>query len=216
MATLLATWLVNVINCPSDLPSNTQPRIMILLKENNSGEFDEETAKPQFLRMLVEEAARRSRPPIERTRGRISPANMAMLLSHFGNICILALPQPQSPHRAWNALRHRILAESESVCIERSKAQFIFSAIHLTSLFSFACDHFCGDVVRPFNFIRASRLPSPVPRNMATHLSEFMSQVDSVRLHTFAVPIIASALALDAYPPEMHGKALVSVNCTPR
>ncbi|OBT60585.1 hypothetical protein VE03_10149 [Pseudogymnoascus sp. 23342-1-I1] len=39
---------------------------------------------------------------------------------------------------------------------------------------------------------------------MATHLLEFISQVDSVRLHTFAVLIIASALALDAYPPEMH------------
>jgi hypothetical protein len=216
VATLLATWLVNVINCPSDLLNNTQPRIMILLKENNSGEFNEEAAMLQFLRMLVEEAARHSWSPIERTRGRISPANMAMLFSHFGNIRILALPQPQSPYQEWKALRKQILDESESVCIERSKAQFIFSATHLTSLFSFACDHFCSDVVRPFNFIRASRLPSPVPRNMATHLSDFMSQVDSVRLHTFAVPVIASALALDAYPPEMHGKALVSVNYTPR
>ncbi|KFY65872.1 hypothetical protein V496_02280 [Pseudogymnoascus sp. VKM F-4515 (FW-2607)] len=177
---------------------------MILVKENNSGEFDEKTAMPQFLRMLLEEAAHRSRSPIERTRGRISPANMAMLFSHFGNIRILALPQPQSSHREWKAIRKQILDESESVCVERSKAQYIFSATHLTSLFSFACDHFCGDVVRPFNFIRASRLPSPVPKNMSTHLSEFMSQVDSVRLHTFAVPIIASALALDAYPPEMH------------
>ncbi|KAL5350964.1 hypothetical protein ACLOAV_004537 [Pseudogymnoascus australis] len=204
VATLLATWLVNVINCPSDLPSKTQPRIMILVKENNSGEFDEKTAMTQFLRMFVEQAARRSRLPIDGSRGRISPAKMAMLLSHFGNICILALPQPQSSHRVWKALRHQILAESESVCIERSKAKFIFSATHLKSLFSFACDHFCGDVVRPFNFIRASRLPSPVPRDMATHLSDFISHVDPVRLHTFAVPIIASALAMDAFPPEMH------------
>ena len=65
--------------------------------------------------------------------------------------------------------------------------------------------------MRPFNFILASRLPNPVPSNMATHLSEFMSHVDSVRLHTFAVPIIASALALDAFPPDMHSKALAPV-----
>jgi hypothetical protein len=46
------------------------------------------------------------------------------------------------------------------------------------------------------------------------HLLEFLSQVDSIRLYTFAILIITSALALDAYPPKMHGKALASVNST--
>ncbi|KAL5344715.1 hypothetical protein ACLOAV_010407 [Pseudogymnoascus australis] len=208
VARLLAAWLVNLVNCPSDLPRNTHPRIVILRRVSNSAPIDELALMCRFLSMLIREAERRVGPVVERRQGVI---DTSMLFFYFGDIRILTLPETHSTLQQWEYLRTRILAESECVFTKRLEAKFAFSATHFKQLFSFACDHFCTDVLAPFNFIRATRRASPVPGNMAVHLSEFISQVNSerlntfaIRLHTFAVPAIASALVLDAFPPEMH------------
>lgn len=211
VATLLAAWLVNLVNCPSDLPRNTHPRIVILRRVSDRANIDELDLMRHFLSMLIREAESRVGPVVERRQGVIDPS---MLFSYFGDIRILTLPEPHSTLQEWEYLRRIVLAESECVFNKRLEAKFAFSAIHFKQLFSFACDHFCADVLAPFNFIRATRRANPVPGNMALHLSEFIHQVNSdrlntfaIRLHTFAVPAIASALILDAFPPEMHGEA---------
>ncbi|KFZ01811.1 hypothetical protein V501_09785 [Pseudogymnoascus sp. VKM F-4519 (FW-2642)] len=208
VARLLAAWLANLINCPSDLPRDTHPRIIILRRVTDNINIDELALMRQFLSILIKEVERRVGPVVERRQRLI---DTSMLFSYFGDIRILTIPEPHSTPQQWEDLRRKILAESERVRVKRLKAKFAFSATHFKQLFSFACDHFCSDVLAPFNFIRATRRANPVPINMTLHLSELISRVNNerpgtfaLRLHTFAVPAIASALVLDAFPPEMH------------
>lgn len=213
IAKILAIWLVNLSNRPSDLPMSTHPRIVILRTHVDSHVFDEIAATRTFIRVLVGEAEKRSGLQIERARGRISQAKLeSMLFSHFSSIHIIALPSPKSSNRTWKALRTRLLLVSEEVHSRRAMAKVAFSAIHFKSFFHLACDHFSKDIVRPFSFITASRLSNPVSVKIPEHVSAFVRQVRSVeQLHTIGVPVIASALVLDAFPPEMHRQSTESV-----
>jgi hypothetical protein len=84
-----------------------------------------------------------------------------------------------------------------------------FSATHFTVFFRHACDHFVQTPDEPFNFIKTSRLRNPVSPEMDQNLSRFLKHIRSPReLTKFAIPVIASSLFLNAYPPDMHGKVL--------
>jgi hypothetical protein len=103
-------------------------------------------------------------------------------------------------------LEERVLTDSNEVHDRRLKACYAFSARHFESLLHSACSHFADCVETPFNFIKASRMRNPVPKNLPVLFEKFLELAVKLNLKCSALEIIGSALCLDSYPPEMHCK----------
>jgi hypothetical protein len=68
--------------------------------------------------------------------------------------------------------------------------------------------------VTSFSFVKALRHSNPVPLEFFSHISNFLSLSSKQHRITFAVPVIASALCLDSYPPNMYCKTYIVFNST--
>jgi hypothetical protein len=155
---------------------------------------------------LGREAERKNGILTRNRNGKLKEAELDRLLSQqFGGIRVLAIPAVETVSRAWKSLKSRILQDSHDIQKLRREAQVAFSVCHFKAFFGLACEHFCKDIVSPFNFIRASRISNPIPEELSTHLTAFVELVSPNQLLTFAAPVIGSALVFDSYPPGMHG-----------
>ena len=194
VARMLAAWL------RTDRPRHrlsARPRTLVLVRLDKSSTFDEELATTAFIEELRQEVERTGLRPAE------------LLREHFDGLRVLALPViNQDGHAAqdsWTALRARILRDAAEVQELRRTARMAFSALHLKSLIHSACDHFAADFTTPFCLLAASRHKNPVSPVLAKHLANFLRlayQVSPSSVSDFAVPVIASALVLDSYPPR--------------
>ncbi|OCK95341.1 uncharacterized protein K441DRAFT_556486, partial [Cenococcum geophilum 1.58] len=81
----------------------------------------------------------------------------------------------------------------------------LFSVTHFAAFLASAYEHFSQKIDEPFDFIKASRVDNPVPRDLDEHLTNLLKHVrNSGDLIEFAAPTIASSLLLDSYPPNSH------------
>jgi len=206
LARLLALWLATLSNRPSDLQPHTHPRVLILQQWHGNSPFDEQVTTRQFMLELGREIERKNGVLTRNRKGRLTMAELDHLLAqHFGGVHVLAIPGVDAVTRAWKSLKCRILQDSNDIQRIRREAQVAFSVRHFKAFFGLACQHFCKEIVSPFNFIRASRVGNPVPEELPTHLAAFVELVQPNQLLTFAAPVIGSALAFDSYPPGVHG-----------
>jgi hypothetical protein len=217
-AKILASWLISLSNRSSDLPMSTYPQVLILKQWNDpNATFDEKLATICFMQELRQEADLRNVGFRQRVKGRLTDVEFDCLLKQkFGDIRVLALPMhPGLLHGKGvqsqrKRLQMRLLRESEDMQNCRRTAKVAFSANHFRAFIHSACDHFATDILMPFSFVEASRVPNPVPRGLSAHLISFLKQTSRKTLMSFAVPVIASALSLDSYPPDMHSKQELS------
>jgi hypothetical protein len=143
---------------------------------------------------------------------RLSDSQFRQLLKQqFGDMVVLPLPihskDVGSVQSQFKKLGRRILQESNEIRVLRRTAQVAFSAHHFKAFFHSACDHFATSIVTPFSFVDALRLPNPVSLDFSSYISNFLRLSPKEHWMTFAVPVIASALCLDSYPPSMHRKS---------
>ena len=190
VARMLAAWLQ--ASGTRHLPSAVGPRVLVLMGWDNSlaNDFGEELATAA----LMEELGRK--------------VGTDALSLQFSGLRVLAIPAA-SPgvQRSWMALRTRILQDAAAVQDLRRSSRTAFGASHLKSLIHAACDGFAADFAAPFCLLATSRCKNPVPPALVTHLVNFIRMVYEDRpsgVSDFAVPVIASALVLDSYPPGMH------------
>jgi hypothetical protein len=114
-------------------------------------------------------------------------------------------------------ISHRIPTKKLQDCLtaittqmqqERRKAGVLFSATHLEAMLRHATE--TRNYEQPLNLIEFSRTFNPVPVGISTNISRFLANFSSIpEIENFAVPALASALLLDAFPPGMHGKSLM-------
>ena len=211
VAKMLVGW-IETSKMPVDLPPSAYPRVLILVEWDDSiaGSFDEKLATIAFMKKLSGHIyARRKNGGQGEAEGEDSLRNQ-LLVRQFSSLRVIALPllNPKKSSerlgKSWATLGTRIQQESSEVQKERRKAHMEFSASHFKAFFHCACDHFAADLISPFNFVAASRSRNPVPQDIAVHLKNFLRNTTQVM--AFAVPVIASALSLDSYPPGMHRK----------
>lgn len=100
-----------------------------------------------------------------------------------------------------------VRADIAASCLEKKAAGRDFSAQHLQTLLQHAILHHTQKPLISFDPIIASRLRYPLPPHLQQSITTFLRgfrKVDNSR----QVDIVASALVMDAYPPEMHRKLL--------
>lgn len=179
----LASWLEN--GKPTTLPKATYPRVVVVMEATDPGAESDEEAEEALLSELREETTK-------------NPLEMVSALE------VVTVPFGGQDYRRLEAHLVRVLNRGRRQKVE---ARTLFSGRHLTAFFQYATDHFGRSTREPFDFVKASRLPNPVAPDLDTHLSNFLKHIKSPKeLTEFAVPMIASSLLLDHYPPDMHGK----------
>ena len=209
VAKILASWLTSSSDSPSDLPASTYPRVVIFISDDREL-FNEERATIDFVQELaVEIRSRNGR--VQRSNGQPDERLAAQLRNRFGGLHVLSLPRfapvgqtNLQKSDVWDAIRERILQSSQRIQDRRREAQVAFSADHFKAFLHLSCQHFARDAALPFSFVEASRLSNPIPRDFSYHIAHFLDGIEVRLVQPFATPLVASAMVLDGYPPEMH------------
>lgn len=138
------------------------------------------------------------------------------LYSRYQHISFITLSswwhfRRSTKHRQWHwdSFREALETSLQHAREVRSAESLLFSATHFLSFLDCAAQ---GILARPtvFDFVQASRRHNPVNANLQTHLAEFLKGVQTVEaLKTFAIPLLASAMILDHFPPGMHSQSPV-------
>ncbi|KAJ4514501.1 hypothetical protein HRR83_002587 [Exophiala dermatitidis] len=180
----LASWLEH--GKPSTLPKTTYPRVVVVMEATDSGAESDKEASEVLLGALREETTK-------------NPAERLSALE------VVTVPHGGHCYRRLEEYLVRVLDQGRRHKLE---ARMLFSARHLAAFFKYASDHFGRTTREPFDFVKASRLQNSVSPDLDMHLSNFLKHIKSPEeLTDFAVPMIASSLLLDHYPPGMHGKS---------
>lgn len=102
-----------------------------------------------------------------------------------------------------------VLAHVDRSASLRKKSGLAFHSEHLKDLMQQSIKQFAAGVPAPFDFYATARRCNPIAKNLAENIAHFVDI--SRNLHFDQPSIIASALVLDALPPQMHSKQ--AVNC---
>ncbi|KAG0649360.1 Calcium-independent phospholipase A2-gamma [Hyphodiscus hymeniophilus] len=205
LAEILVVWLVSFSNRSSDLAPPTYPRVIIMIRSDDSITFDEEAATRIFMKTLGAETETKNGVMTGELGDKLRKAKLDELLrQQFGGMRVVAFPGMDSTPREWRSLRARLLRESKEIQERRKENRVCFSAEHFKAFFHMATDHFCSTVVAPFSFVKASRTQNPVPAEFAFHIRRFTKRVNRKQLLNFAVPMIASAFMFDTYVSGIH------------
>ncbi|KAH7111317.1 phospholipase [Dendryphion nanum] len=182
----LAAWLEH--GDLSTLPTSTHPRVVVVTEKIPLGAESEIEARTTLLWLLREETTKD-------------------LSEQFSAIDVIALfpngtISVEARHRL---LKERLMSSSDQVRQHREDKRSLFSTTHFVAFLKSAYDHFSNCVDKPFDFIQASREYNPVALDLEEHLFNFIKNIKAPdELTDFAVPIIASSLLLDNYPPDAH------------
>jgi hypothetical protein len=187
IALRIASWLNT--DPPSTLPVATHSQI-IIVTEPSTPELQEARALDHFLQLLAHDT-------------RTDPS------TYFARVRVLSLlpdgdVSPSARHRK---LKEALMNASDQVRSARIESRTLFSAQHFAAFLSHACSHLATNPKEPFNFIRTSRIDNPPALDLRDHLTRFLLKINTLpELKSFGIPLIASSLLLDNYPPGMHRK----------
>ncbi|KFY32520.1 hypothetical protein V493_00121 [Pseudogymnoascus sp. VKM F-4281 (FW-2241)] len=183
-AARLASWLTK--GSPSSLPPSTRPHIIIV--ESTLSQEKEPQRLETFLNLLKQKTKHDS-----------------SLL--FGTIRVVSLlpDGAVSGLARYRRLRECIMDASDQVRSARRASSYLFTASHFFALLDYSCNHLSMTLTEPFNVIRASRTHNPPASDMSEHFVNLLSKMkDPNGLRNFAIPLMASSILLDSYPPDMH------------
>lgn len=97
-------------------------------------------------------------------------------------------------------------AELEVSACDRAGRGVDFTAHHTKELLRAAIRHHAEASSDQFDYVTASRITNPVPGRLTERLIMFLEHCEELRDEESGV--VASALMMDAYPPDMHCKYL--------
>lgn len=191
IADFITLWL----NCFSNhsLPSVCYPRLLIAIEDSTTTKSDkcwESRWKTRFSRLLRKKTTR--------------PINEAF--SHVGIHHLFTNDQIREEF-CYLPLKDRLLNDSDAVRFSRIEQRMHFVGKHFNAFFDYAYNHFIQNVGKRFNFIKASRLLNPVSTHIKQHILNFVKQFQTAEeINRVALPVVASCILLDSFPPEMHGE----------
>ncbi|KFY32432.1 hypothetical protein V493_00208 [Pseudogymnoascus sp. VKM F-4281 (FW-2241)] len=110
-----------------------------------------------------------------------------------------------TPRGHFSALEQVLKEEIRLQRAARVNTHTLFSMVHIAAFFDLALQNFAKSPLSTFSFIHASRDDFKVSPNFPQHLRSFMSVLADKKLPChFVWEFIASAIVLDAFPPDMH------------
>ena len=109
--------------------------------------------------------------------------------------------------RQLTILRRKFFETLDTVQESRRRMGALFAARHTVAFLQAAVDGVDALPYAPVDVIRAARQSNPVASDLSLHLTNWLTQFDDdFPLERVAIPLTASSLILDQYPPGMHRK----------
>jgi len=129
-----------------------------------------------------------------------------VLKDFYSSIKVLHLADEQiSPLARFRRLKELLWRQMDEMRNLRLRYRCLYSAVHLNKFFHMAVSQTAASVLRPFNFVTASRLGNEVGPDHADHLLSFYRLgMDHGLSYDTMGRFVASTILLDAYPPKMH------------
>lgn len=129
----------------------------------------------------------------------------------FFSIELLYLPEDYlSPLARYHRLKDTLLRQANEIRWLRISKHYLFSAVHMSRLFSQALQHTVDSVNQPFSFIRASREGNEITEDYSDHLLTFFKLGARCEVpYSSLISFVASSILMDAYPPNMHSGSLM-------
>ncbi len=135
----------------------------------------------------------------------------------FSSIELLYLPGDHlSPLARYRRLKDTLLRQADEIRWLRISKHYLFSAVHMSRLFSRALQHIVDSINQPFSFIRASREGNEITEDYSNHLLTFFKLGARCEVpYSSLISFVASSILMDAYPPNMHSESLMNGLCFP-
>jgi hypothetical protein len=186
---LLSTWAR--IGSSSTLHHQTLPRVMVVVGGRTVSATQSLIDEQDFLFHLI----RPEMPP---------------LFDTFADIQTFRLLPGDD---RFVQLERDLSSQLQTTQLWRARKRVDFSAIHLERLFQEAVQHVGDGISLPFDCVQKSRRRNPLSGDFSSHLKTFLSLDHRTSLpYEGLISHIASAIFMDAYPPDMHGNANCHAN----
>ncbi|KFY11829.1 hypothetical protein V491_07045 [Pseudogymnoascus sp. VKM F-3775] len=181
VAETLITWAT--IGPASNLEHPIRPRLLIVA--NISGNHFASEALRLQLKVL-------SHPGFSDSFSSLNVINVLGVSGH-------------TPRGHFSAFEQVLKEEIRLQRAARINTHTLFSMVHIAAFFDLALENFARSPPSTFSFIHASRDDFKVSPNFPEHLRSFMRVLADKKLPgQYAWEFIASAIILDAFPPDMH------------
>ncbi|KAJ9607014.1 hypothetical protein H2204_015708, partial [Knufia peltigerae] len=186
VASQLAGWLRDV-TVPISTPF-IRPSVVIVTDKIPLTQMAETEAQKALLFLLNEETSQ----------------DPSLLFSCIEVVAVPHIQKFRSPG-SLERLKHRLLLRIRKAEQFRRETRTLYSLTHFAAFFKSACEHFSTSDSEPFDFIKASRSHNPLAEDHALHLASLLRTCNTAQdLTDFVVPVIASSLMMDSYPPDCH------------
>ncbi|KAM3066494.1 hypothetical protein ACMFMG_011992 [Clarireedia jacksonii] len=186
----IALWLDSFSN--HSISPGCYPRLLIVVEDSptiKSDKYWETRWKTQLARSLRKKTIR----------------SLNQAFSHVSVHRLLINEQVREEFR-YLPLKDYLLNESDAIRAARIDQQIHFVGKHFNAFFEYAYKHFIQNTGQHFNFIEASRLSNPVSSDFKRHLLNFFKKFETAEeINEFVLPVVASCIMLDSFPPGMHG-----------
>ena len=164
---------------------------------------------PEILIIIAREGAQQAQVA-EELLAKLAGSSLDLVPEYFSGLKFAKIRKDELiTDKGRSRLQRHLRNASNRIRHERADRGLLFSANHFLAFAEIAFEQLL--LPEPFDFIKTSRLQNPVAADLAQHLTNFVSQVQSAQeLTDFAAETIASSFLLDHYPPGMHGTWLSS------
>jgi hypothetical protein len=175
------------IQSASSLPSDTRPRLLIILSED--GKFSE----ARMEEYLASSGSRRQ------------------LSSSFSTLKIFQLAGKYlSPSTRYQRLHAEIRYHMEESRAIKSSLRCLFSATHLLHFSNSAVKHTAHNPGDEFNFIKVARDADPVKPDHHVYLQKFLKLCVHFKIsYNMVAAFVASSIMMSAYPKRMHRESWI-------
>jgi hypothetical protein len=186
---LLSRWAR--IGSSSTLHHQTRPRVMVIVGGRTVSATQSLIDEQDFLFHLI-------RP------------EMPHLFDTFADIQTFRL---LSSDDRFVQLERDLSSQLQTTQLWRERKRVDFSAMHFERLFQEALLNIGDGILRPFDCVQSSRRRNPLNGDFSSHLKTFLTLEHRTSLpYEGLTSHIASAIFMDAYPPDMHGNAHCHAN----
>lgn len=185
----IAAWLKICNN--QRLPAICYPRLLVVV-DNSAIIKPGKPWEDRWKRNLLQSLRKKTTKPFEQAFSHLSVHHLSI--------------NNQIREFRYLSLKDRLLNESDAIRAIRIEKRMHFIGKHFNALFDYAYDHFISNTNKQFNFVKASRLLNPASTDLKRHFFNFVNHFQVAQeINNFVLPVVASAILLDSFPPGMHG-----------
>lgn len=146
-----------------------------------------------------------------------------LLCSYYSSVRVVRIPTKGRPQLISNQLQ-KLYCQIQDDCMKsregRRRMRMLLEADELQPYLQYAFDHFSSDLDMPFDFVKASMLNNPIPRDFGGNILKLAinimdiwhTQLNGIGIFEELSLMVASCIMLDAARHKTKGKSTMDTH----